>query len=77
MKDIKFTAVYGDETKEVELSNPLGGGSGYHVYIDRYYTGTIIKRNGKWAGFFNPKSQDEFTSDDIMILGDIIDASPS
>lgn len=70
---IEFTAHYGDQLKQVELSTPYGGGDGYHVYIDRYYNGVIVKLNGEWVGHFNPKS--ELQAFDIEILGEMIDNS--
>lgn len=60
-------AVYGDKEKKVEISKPFGAGEQYHIYIDNYFCGTLMKRNGKWIIPDHP----EYTSDDIMVLGDL------
>lgn len=71
MADIEFTANLHGIKKKVELSNPYGGGEGYHVYIDRYYYGTIVKLKGQWVGHMNPKS--DLTEAQIQKMGKIID----
>ncbi|MRG45484.1 hypothetical protein GFS24_10180 [Chitinophaga sp. SYP-B3965] len=73
LESIEFTAVFGDEHKKVRLSEPNGGGGGYHIYINNYYHGTIKKVNYEWVGHLNRAS--ELTSADISILADIIENS--
>ena len=45
------------------------------LIIGGYYCGTIVKQNGKWIAYLNDKSLPQFTTDDIQILGEIIDNS--
>ena len=71
MKDIEFMAAFGDDRKRVRISRPQGSSSGYQVFIANYYQGIIVKLNNEWVGHLNARS--ELTSDDILILGDIID----
>ena len=59
-------ASYGDEVKNVELSFLMGGY--YHIYIDRYYYGQIVKRNGQWVVLL--QHPEEMTIDDMEILRD-------
>lgn len=72
MKTVEFEAVYGDETKKVQLTAPSGG-EGVQVIIDNYYQGMLFKRQGKWVGYFNEDSN--LTADDVQILGEMIDNS--
>jgi len=56
----------------VELSSPFGGGGHYHIYIDRFYYGAIISIEGQWRVALNPKADEELTTDDRMILVDLL-----
>jgi len=69
--DIEFEIIIGDQAKHVRLSIPNGAGGGYHVYVDKYYYGKVIKRNGQWIGLMNTKS--DLTTDDIQEIGEIIE----
>jgi hypothetical protein len=71
-KSIELEAHYGDTIKKVVVTNPPGGGSGYHVYIDKRYNGSVVKYKGEWVGHLNPKS--DLQTADIDILGEIIDS---
>ena len=76
MKKIEFDAVFGNEVKKVEISQPHGTGQfGLHLMINNHYCGTLVRQNGEWIAHLNDKSLPEFTSTDIHILGQIIDAS--
>ena len=66
-----FTIHHGTEPKEVRLAAPSGAGAGYHVYIDKYYYGTVINRNGDWVGLMNHAS--DLTTADIQAIGEIIE----
>lgn len=69
MDAIEFTAHYGDETKQVELSYLTGGY--YHIYIDRYYLGQIHKVQGKWTVLL--QNPEEMTMDDRDVLIEMIE----
>lgn len=71
MKQLDFTATYGDEKKNVKITEPNGTGGGFQVFIDDYYQGMLMKLNNEWVGHLNDKSQ--LSPDDISALGDIID----
>jgi hypothetical protein len=76
MKQILFEAAFGDERKQVEISQPHGTGQqGLHIYVDKYYCGTMGKRGCQWIAHLNNNSLPEFTSTDIEILGQIIEES--
>lgn len=72
MDSIKFKAAFGDQEKEVELTAPTGAGGGYQIFIDRYYFGSIILVNDQWTTMLNPKGEKELTTEDRMILIDMI-----
>jgi len=65
---IQFTAAFGDETKQVELAYITGGY--YHIFIDRYYQGQIVKRQGKWTVLL--QDPESMTIDDMQILSDMV-----
>lgn len=68
---MKFNCICGEDTWDVELSQPTGAGGTWHIMVDKFYFGQMWKRNGKWEGYINGKTGLTFT--DILILGDIID----
>lgn len=72
MGKIVFKASYGDHDKVVELSSPFGGGGHYHIYIDRYYNGAIILVNDKWTVALNPSADEKLTTEDRMVLVDLV-----
>lgn len=67
---IETTANFGGEQKAVKISQPHGGGD-YQVLINNYLQGTIVKHGDNWIGHLNARSV--LTSDDIAILGEMID----
>ena len=72
MKTIEFFGWWGDTKKKVHICIPTGG-EGFQIIVDNLYHGIILKRKGQWQGYFNGNS--ELTSDDILILGEIIEHS--
>jgi hypothetical protein len=76
MKHIQFEAVFGNERKKVEISQPHQTAEpGLHLSIDNYYCGRLAKYKDEWKAYLNSKSIPDFTSDDIQILGQIIEKS--
>lgn len=71
MEVIVSVAVYGDQRKELVISQPSGAGNDFHIFIDKYYEGSIVKLKGDWVGHLIPKSR--LTADDVQILGEMID----
>src|SRR5687768_3614786 len=72
MGDLNIEAISGDELLYVlEISKPFGtGGDVYHMMVNNYYKGRLTKRDGKWIALENTLN---LTSDDISVLGDLID----
>ena len=76
MKELTIDAAFGDKIKKVVVSQPhRTAAAGLHLMMDNYYCGLLIKREGKWTAYLNDKSWYDFTTDDIQILGDLIDKS--
>jgi hypothetical protein len=76
MKKIEIETAFGNKIKKVEVSQVHRTAQyGLQLTIDNFYCRTIVKRNGKWIAHLNDKSLPEFTTDDIQILGEIIDES--
>jgi len=69
MERIEFKAAFGDETKQVELSQPSGGGSSYFIMIDNFYKGSINLTMHGWRVYLN---SDDFTAADAEILIDMV-----
>ena len=66
MKSIQLKGVIGDQDVTVELTQPNGSGDLYHIMVDRYYNGMIVKRNGEWAVFLNENSK--LSSEDVEVI---------
>lgn len=71
MENIEFTAWYGDKQKKIVLSEPHGAIGQFFVEIEGYYQGALMKLQGEWVWHHN--KPDDFTTDDIQILGEMID----
>jgi hypothetical protein len=71
MNDIEFMATFGHVRKAVKLSQPMGGASGYQLFIDNFYHGMIVKLNGEWVGHLG--REPTISGDDIGVLGEIIE----
>lgn len=71
MEKIEFTAHYGDDKKNVCISASNGAAGVWHIYMDKYYYGVLLNIKGEWA--WRPQNQSDFTSDDIQILGEMIE----
>ncbi len=71
MTVLEFTAVFGEEHKEVCVSLPNGAPCGYEITINNFCQGTLFKRDGSWLVYLNRRS--ELSGDDISILQDMID----
>ena len=69
---IKFTASFGDHDKQVEIVNHFGGGGSYYIYIDRFVYGTISYQHGEWRIYLNDSANADITTDDRMILIDMV-----
>lgn len=55
--NIILTAVFGEETKQVILSQPTGGNSGnYYIMIDDHFHGQVNKMLDGWHVYPNSKS---------------------
>lgn len=67
-ESIKFKAAYGDTDSDVELSRMPGGY--YHIYIDRYFKGQVVLRQGIWD--VCPQHDHYFTIDDMDVIRDIV-----
>lgn len=71
MANLEFYATYGTEKRLVEISKPFGAGDIYHITIGKFFNGTLFKQNGEWIVNLNNNSG--LTSDDIFILGEMMD----
>ena len=71
MKKIAFTKKFGQEEKNVELSNLPDVQNVFFLNVGGCYRGILNRYNGEWIGCFNKKS--EFTADDAPFLGSFID----
>ena len=70
MKEIIFKASFGKEDKTVKFVQASGSNGSYHIMIDNFYCGMLIKNENGYRGAFNDKY--DFTTADIEILIEII-----
>ncbi|KLT63896.1 hypothetical protein [Pedobacter sp. BMA] len=68
---IKFIGAFPDGDKVVEISAPNGGGGNYHLMINNFYYGSIIKYTTGWKVVFQNYNPD-YCAGDLQPLIDII-----
>jgi len=74
MDSIEFWASFGNRDSRVELSIPGGTGSElYHIYVDRFVYGQIIKRKSGWDVCLNHSANEKLTYEDQMVLIEIVE----
>lgn len=69
---IEFIVRYNGVENNVELSTVNGGPSGWHVLINKYYNGTVVKLKDVWVGHMNERCK--LTDEQIQAIGKRIDA---
>lgn len=63
-KDVTFIDTEG---RTINLSKPMGGPDAWHIYVNRYYNGLLVFKNGQWG--IMSGNDDEFTADYADPLG--------
>ena len=71
MEVIEFTVLIDGHKAVVRISSPFGGSGNYQIFIDNYYKGEILKKDGVWIGYLNSNS--ELTTGDIEAIGERIE----
>jgi hypothetical protein len=71
MNSIQFTACFGYVNKPVKLSAIKGGY--YHIYINNFHYGQIVKRQGNWEVLLQDPS--DMSMDDMDAIIDRIEGS--
>lgn len=58
----------------IVVAEPLGTAGGFHIYIDNYFCGQIVKSPEGWAMHLNSSSKLAvlLTSDDIGAIMDVV-----
>ena len=74
MESIEFTVIMDGRRSIVRVSRPFGGSGAYQLFIDNYYKGDILKKDGVWIGHLNANS--ELTTGDIGAIGERIEDEP-
>jgi len=70
--DIELTITFGNQPRNVKITQPLGSGGGYHLFIDNYFQGSILPQDGKLVAHLNQRSI--ITVDDLEVIFEIIGA---
>ncbi|RPE05575.1 hypothetical protein EGT74_24650 [Chitinophaga lutea] len=47
LTEIKFKATFGHEVCDVDISEPLGAGGGFHIMVNNRYWGQVVRFNGQ------------------------------
>lgn len=70
-KSIEFRGCFPNGDLWVEVSMPSGGGGNYHLVVDKFHWGIIIKYKEGWRVVLqNPNS--DYTAGDLQPLIDLI-----
>lgn len=72
MLDFDFIGSFGNETPTVKVCQPTGAAGVFYLFINDYFQGQLLKRNGEWYGAFQDKAS-IFTQDDVREIGQLID----
>lgn len=71
MHSISRHLLYDDTFHELKISAPNGNASVFHVYLDNYYHGQILRQQGKLVGHMHEKS--DLTAKDVQNIFDLIE----
>ncbi|MGY3054366.1 hypothetical protein ACVWYG_002573 [Pedobacter sp. UYEF25] len=66
MAEITFKAAFGNEVKTVRLTQPHGGQGNYHIMIDNFYSGVIVRTHTGFLVYLN--NVELLTSADLEAL---------
>jgi hypothetical protein len=67
MKSIEFEVQFPDSIKKIKVTEPMGAGRIYHVSVDSYFEGQLIRsENGGWRCALNSKTI--LTGDDVAAI---------
>lgn len=70
MREILTPWTIGNKTHELKITLPNGAAGLYHIFIDNYYQGIMMKREGQWVGYFNGP---DIGAEEIEQLGGVIE----
>jgi hypothetical protein len=71
MADIEVTITFGNQRRKVSIIQPSGAVGSYHIMIDNYYIGQIVRQQEEFLAFLN--RYPDLTGDDIQIIFDMIE----
>ena len=73
MSSIEIDTFFGDKVVHIEISASMGvGGATYHVVLDRYYSGSLMKSSTYgWQVHLHPNTI--LPGDDVAIIIDLIE----
>jgi len=66
--DFKFKAQFVDEVIDCRLQ--LYWPDNYYLFLDNHLNGILMKRSDSWT--FTPTGTQEYNSDDILILAEMV-----
>lgn len=72
MIKIIFQAAFGNEIKNVDISEARGAPGYPQLTINNYHYGQFVKFAGKWGLYCNDRANAELTAEDRDILIDIV-----
>jgi hypothetical protein len=54
MDKIEIDTFFGDRPTHVKIAAPMGAGGIYHVMVDKYYNGQLMKSHYGWRVHLHP-----------------------
>jgi hypothetical protein len=71
MDKIEINTYFGDKSTHVEIAAPMGAGGIYHVMLDKYYNGQIMKSHNGWRVNLYPTTI--LQGDDVAVIIELIE----
>jgi hypothetical protein len=71
VKSITLICDFAGDKKTVEVTQPNGASGAWHVMIENYFQGQIVKNNGEWVAYLQKGTI--LTGDDVSVVIDMIE----
>ena len=71
MEKIEIDTYFGDKPPHIEIAAPMGPGGVYHVMVDKYYNGQLMKSHHGWRVRLHPTIT--LQGDDVSVIISLIE----
>ena len=70
MDKIEIDTYFGDKPTHVEIAAPMGAGGIYHLMVDKYYNGQVMKSHNGWRIQLHPTTT--LQGDDVVVIIELL-----